>query len=213
MTTNEQQDQAKVNEEAAKPKGRALKLDPAPIAPGEIGQLIVKLPSSADLLGVQIDEERGEVVRIIAGPYNCPTKDAEAEGRDHTDIFGKRIPGGAFVVVLVRNKTDAMGAFEGAIYVANEEKPPQKAPVVHGQGPGSGGRRATYPAPATQNRPTGFSPNGRKPVIPGTNEVAVLMKRGNCERLLALVKGQSPIHDAERPAIIRELETALGLGK
>lgn len=200
--------------EAIVHKGRGINLEPAACSPGDVGQLVVKLSSAADLMGIHV-EAPGKVVRVIAGPFNSPTKEVEAEGGTWESIIGKRIPGGAHVIVLVKNEGPDVTALRGAIYVENEERPPAKPAIIHGQGPGSGGRRNTHQSPHTQqSRPTGVAPNrGRGPVVPGQNEVAVLMKRGNCERVLALVKGGAPIHHSETQAIIRELENALGIGK
>jgi hypothetical protein len=46
-------------------------------------------------------------------------------------------------------------------------------------------------------------------VVPGTNEVCILIQRSECERLLASVLGGPTITDHERPSIARQLDAAL----
>ena len=195
------------------PAGRPIDLTPTPILPGDTGQLIIQLTSRAEIAGV-IVEEPGIIMQIIGGPHRHPIKEkGKPDDGTWEDFLGKTVPGGAHLIVIVKNPTDNMKVFNGVVYVTNEERPPAKKAVIQGTGPGSGARRHTGVVPANeQPRPTGVSQplRGKGVVVPGVNEVAILMKRGNAERLLAMVKGGAPVYDAEKPAIILELERGLG---
>ncbi len=184
---------------------RSVRLEPAAVAPGQIEQLMVKLEEPSVITGVKLDApEDFEVVRIIAGR-------GRADGPFTEQGCSLPIsPPNAFVTVLVKNKS-AEGEvqicagellLEGEGRVAVAAIPPTNPMVVH---------RAPPQAQAAAVRKTvTYDCDERGWPVGGMNEVWVLMQRGEAERLVAAINGY-PISSAERPALLRRFQQALGL--
>lgn len=187
---------------------KTARLDPCAVAPGGIEQMMVKLGEPSIVTGVQLDEpEAFEVVSIIAGRARADAPFTEPPSLPIS-------PPNAFVIVLVKSKTEETKVCGGDLLLEGEgtvsasstlaagTKPP--APRVVAQAP-----TTTTPPAAEQPGTKTFKVDARGWPLGGMNETWVLMNRGEAERIIQAINGY-PITPAERPALLRRFNQALG---
>jgi hypothetical protein len=190
------------------PKGKPFECDPTAASPGEIVQLIAQFPAGTTLQGLVLGE--GLVARtVIVGRFRYPA----AEGDTWESCFGKPVPDQAFVILLAENTTIETviaratwylgegGAITSAPHpmASPAAAPPSMQPSLFA------GKHASV----TTAAPVPRAPAGPKAVTPGTNEVAILLQRAECERLLWALTGGDPVEHQYQPSIIRQLHAAL----
>lgn len=184
---------------------KAVRLEPAAVPPGATEQMMVKLEEPGTITGVQLDEpEAFEVVRIIAGRARADAPFAE--------VALPISPPNAFVLVLVRAKTEDTRICGGSLLLAGEGEiasAPQHATPSIVQP--SAVVQATVQAVQSSGKKE-FAVDARGWPQGGMNEVWVLMHRGEAERLVQAIHGY-PITAAEKPAILRRFGQALGTVK
>lgn len=193
---------------------RTARLEPAAVPPGGVEQMMVKLEEPATIVGVKLDDPSAfEVVRVIAGRNR-----AEGDSDMRLDIA----PPNAFVIVLVKTKDDSPETricsgdllLDGEGAVAATAMPAQNiAPVprqVVPAPPAAMARPGIDPDSQRDGGTKSFKVDGRGWPQGGMNEVFVLMGRGEAERMLQAINGY-PITSAERPALLRRFQQALGL--
>lgn len=187
---------------------RTARLDPCAVAPGATEQMTVKLNEPAVITGVELDEpDAFDVVRIIAGRARADAPFGE-EGCSLAIS-----PPNAFVTVLVRGKSEETKVCGGDLLLAGEgvvaaspagaPAPPPRAPVPMTTIP------TTVTAPSSPQGTKAFKVDARGWPLGGMNEVWVLMQRGEAERIVQAINGY-PVTPAERPALLRRFNQALG---
>ena len=189
---------------------RTVRLEATPVAPGQLGQMMVKLEEPSVITGVKLDEpDAFEAVRIIAGRARADAPFGE-EGCSLPIS-----PPNAFVIVLVKSKVtegdearicggDLVLEGEGAVAVTPMPAAPPNPMVVH---------RSPSPAPQAQARKTvTYDCDERGWPKGGQNEVWVLMGRSEAERIVSAINGY-PFQSSERPALLRRFGQALGTVK
>lgn len=188
-------------------KGRPLKLPGQGIMPKDTGQLFVKA-EGGDLVVYGVVLPEGAVVeRFMAG---STTLDMTAG-----DVFpegGVPVKTGTYVIVLVRNTTDGALACEGSLMV--EGGAPAAKPAAAGGAMTAPARAIPKPAaPAVSSA----GPSIADAVIPGKNEVAILMRRGDAIRVHEILSARDQkkqtLTDHERPSLVRPFEDALKRGQ
>ena len=181
----------------------SVRLEPAAIQPGAVEQLTVKLTEPSIVTGVKLDDpDAFEVVRVIAGRMR-------ADGPFVSPIDLPISPPNAFVIVLVKSKIEETKVCSGDLLLSGDKPagaapPARSAPqpnVVHRA-------RASVTQPGTVGEAT-FKVDERGWPLGGSNEVYVLLGRGEAERLVQAINGY-PITAAERPALLRRFNQALG---
>lgn len=207
------------------PVGRAVDCDPVAAKPGEIVQLVMPyLPAGTVLRGLVLAPGL-RVATVIVGRQMFPVPNTP-NGR-WEDCYGTVVPTQSFLILLVENVTrehqiaratwyvtgDGVATLPASVQPANTYAAPAgspAAPVVpaavaahDGHGGSHGHGQGLNLAPPVQGSPV------PQAVVPGTNEVCILIQRSECERLLASVLGGPTITDHERPSIARQLDAAL----
>lgn len=195
-----------VSPAAAARKGRRFEVDPAPARVGEVVQLFGQLPAGATIEDIEVSEGF-EIVRVMLGIKQFPTADGAGTWRD---AIGKVVPPAAFTMALVQNKTGGPAVAEGAFWLSGTDAVPAPimqpivqpgpVPVQHVPAAQIVAAHAVAPPPP---------PRQSRTVTPGNNEVAVLMQRSECMRLLQALSGGLAISDTERPSILRQLQASL----
>jgi hypothetical protein len=208
------------------PPGRSFPIDAVPAKGGEIVQLISMPPAGAVIVGLVLSEDF-EVTRVFLGNQQLSLP----------ECTGKAIPAGpGFVIVLARNLTKEPKMAEGAWYLTGELPPEVAAKAStngHGGDPGMPSARSQMgPAPHEAMTGQGPLPAMAMPLIhttspsfsqvaaaipakvsttvtPGQNEVAVLLQKGEAQRLIAWLTGKDPVTDSEKWGIIRQLTAAI----
>lgn len=188
---------------------KTARLDPCAVAPGGIEQMMVKLGEPSIVTGVKLDEpEAFEVVSIIAGRVRADAPFTEPPSLPIS-------PPNAFVIVLVKSKTEETRVCGGDLVLEGEGTASASSTLVAGaKAPAP---RAVVHAPSTSAAPPvteqpgtkTFKVDGRGWPLGGMNETWVLMNRGEAERLIQAINGY-PITPAERPALLRRFNQALG---
>lgn len=175
------------------PIGNPYPLKFASLMPGESTQMFTKLASAGTIRGIQVTGG-AQIRQVIAGKFNLDlTKGDWPKG-------GLQVPAGTFVTAVVENLTKETIASEGVVYVEDGAQIAQPAPALTGK-PGP-----VPPPVASAVAPAG--PQG--PITPGVNEVAILMRYGDAQRLLEVARGTgSTLADGERPPLVRAIEDAL----
>lgn len=212
----------------AVPAGRPIDVDPAAAGPGEIVQLDHLFPSGTVLRGLVVGE--GLVVRtVLVGRFRFPATEADR----WESCYGMTVPDQAFTIVLAENVTHetiiarATWFVEGGGAQASHPmaSPSVGVPVLPASpAPGASAQPASPPAsptaapqgawPPTVSQvhvppPPPAAPVSPRAVTPGTNEVAVLLQRSECERLLSAITGGAAVEHQHIPSIIRQLHAAL----
>lgn len=179
-----------------------VRLEPAAVAPGAVEQMMVRLDTANTIVGVQLDEpEHFEVIRIIAGRSHAVPP--------FEDVALPISPPNAFVIVLVKSKTnDGETRICSGDLLVSGEVPASVAPPVPPPAPTTPAVVPTRAAPAASGKIT-FDTDERGWPKGGSNEVWVLMGRGEAERLVQAINGY-PISAGERPALLRRFGQALG---
>lgn len=205
----------------ALPPGRAVDCDPVAAKPGEIVQLIMSGLSAGTVLRGLVLAAGLRVTTVIVGRQTFP-----APGGRWEDCYGSVVPAQSFLILLVENTTKEHKIAKATWYVTGDGAvaAPQAAapsnaayvaPVVHAAptaavavADGHGGSHGL--GQGLNLSPSHFvSAGGPQTVTPGTNEVAILIQRSECERLLQSVTGGQAITDHERSSIVRQIEAAL----
>jgi hypothetical protein len=198
---------------AATPIGTPVDCDPVAAKPGEIVQVITQLAPNSVLRGLKISDGF-KVSAVMVGRQVFP---APGGGGSWEQCIGKVVPAQSFLILLVQNTTPNHLVARATWYVTGDgatvqqvqapQAPPQApvpppvtAPLFHdgaSQGFGLNTPAATQPIPVS------------RAVTPGTNEVCILIQRGECDRLLASLTGGTAISDHEKPSIVRQISSAL----
>jgi hypothetical protein len=191
------------------PAGKPMECDPVAAKPGEIVQVITQLPPGSVLRGLKVTDGL-RVSTVMVGRQVFP---AAGTSGSWEECIGKVVPPQSFLILLVENTTKDHLIARATWYVTSDggtaqapqaayQAPaaPPAAPLFHdgaSQGFGLNTPAATQAIPAS------------RAVTPGTNEVCILIQRGECERLLASLSGGQFISDAEKPSIVRQIASAL----
>jgi len=167
------------------PSATVIEMASQPAMPNEIVQLFVKLNVPSVFRGLRVDG--GEVVKCIFGPYNIvPPLE-----------FGQSVTANAYAIVLVKNTGKDTTTVSGRLLVE------QEVTVAASNGPPT-----VVAAHAARSGPPPTQKNAD--IKPGMNEVVVLMKRGEAERLLrSLEGGHLQVTPGEAPPYIRAFQDAL----
>jgi hypothetical protein len=189
----------------ALPEGKPFECDPSPAMPGEIVQIIAQFPANTVLKGLVVGE--GLVVRtVLVGRFRYPASEADS----WESCLGKAVPDQAFVILLVENVTHETMIARATWYVSDGGSQTASAPhpMASPPPPMQPSLFAGKHAPAVAQKAAAPA-SGPKTVTPGTNEVAILLQRAECERLLWALTGGDPVEHQYQPSIIRQLHAAL----
>lgn len=221
---------------AAQAVAKPVALKAQPIGPGEIEQLMHQFPKGTMLAGLTLTEGL-EVVTIMVGHVRFP--DVSKADQTWLSVCGTVTPEGAYVIVLARNTTKKILVAKGTWWVDGQPPPPEEIGYMPPQAkvsPPSDPSQSpiTTTARSPLDPPSAEPPQGMSPayaaknsvphvaaaagaphlppgaVMPGANEVCVLLSRQDVKRLLEAVKGVGlDIQISERPNLERRLEQAL----
>lgn len=186
------------------PSGRAVPVDAVAIQPGDIGQLFYRAEGGEILRGLTVSPG-AQVVKVLVGREQYP-----APGQtDWKACLGKEAPAGSYVIALVQNTTAQVIHAAGCWYVEGgaPSAPAPSNPAVQVQGIIAPSAVATtqYVDSSVAAAPVPGS------VIPGPNEVAVLLVRSEALALLERIRTNMPLAYHEAPSIVRRLNAALGI--
>jgi len=187
-----------------------LPIDPVAIEPGMIGQLYVRLPFSAKLVDLVLDPGCSGT-RVIAGSNMI---EPPGEGQKWRDVLGQVLGTGTFLTVLGRNDTDEVRALGGTWHFqlhagkVQAEKV-QNTPTARSISPTAGGRSSALTSSGNSPSPTPVEKRESDTVTPGQNEVAILLKKGDAERLLQVIRKGYPLQEVEKPGFERAIADGL----
>lgn len=167
-------------------------LNEIPIMPGETGQMFTRLAGNNQLMDLSLDEHV-KVLKVIAGSHRF---EPPAEGEKWADVLkGTALGPNTYVTIVVENPTKETRGFKvGLVLDGGEEE------VSAPRAAAGAARAATV---LTRKRAQSAT------VTPGSNEVAVLLKRGEAMRLIESIKGGMPIRADEQPAMLRAFDDAM----
>jgi hypothetical protein len=213
----------------AVPVGKPFECDPVAAKPGEIVQVITQLPPGSVLRGLKVNDGM-RVSTVMVGRQVFPVAGSVGSWEE---CLGKVVPPQSFLILLVQNMTDGHLIARARWYVTSDGSTAAQAPamtpiqaavvavaqdILKPLAPAAPAFSPT-PPPFHDGASQGFGLNmaastqpvatASKTVTPGTNEVCILIQRGECERLLASLSGGQFISDAEKPSIVRQITSAL----
>lgn len=193
------------------PAGKPMECDPVAAKPGEIVQVITQLPPGSVLRGLKVTDGL-RVSAVMVGRQVFPVAGSAGSWEE---CLGKVVPPQSFLILLVENTTKDHLIARATWFVTSDGGTVQaQAPAYQAPAPQAAPAAPLYHDGASQgfglNTPaaTQAIPVSRS-VTPGTNEVCILIQRGECERLLASLSGGQFISDHEKPSIVRQIASAL----
>ncbi len=203
-------------------KGSPIDVDPTAAAPGETVQLIHQFPPGTTLQGLVLGKGL-EVVTVMVGRQKFPGDAPTWQG-----CYGRPVPDQSYTILLARNVTDETVIARATWWVTSGGKAApapgvsataSTVPAAAPAGPTGGVALPVPPNTAYAQGVVSYAHTGPAAaasaeglpvaVIPGTNEVALLLQRSECERLVAALSGGLAISDHERAPILRQLRSAL----
>jgi hypothetical protein len=204
------------------PPGKPIECDPVAAKPNEIVQVITQLPPNSVLRGLKVSDGL-KVSAVMVGRSVFP---APGSSGSWEECIGKVVPNQSFLILLVQNMTQEHLVARATWYVTGDgasvhpsqaTQAPRPAPAAPPENLAGRTAHVAAAAPlfhdgASQgyglNMPMPNIPASRA-VTPGTNEVCILIQRGECERLLASLSGGQAISEHEKPSIVRQVASAL----
>jgi len=195
------------------PPGKPMECDPVAAKPNEIVQVITQLPPNSVLRGLKISDGL-RVAAVMVGRQVFP---APGSSGSWEEAIGKVVPNQSFLILLVQNMTQEHLVARATWYVTGDGATAQASQATQAPRPAPAAPPVSAAAPlfhdgASQgyglNMPMPNIPTSRA-VTPGTNEVCILIQRGECERLLASLSGGQAISEHEKPSIVRQVASAL----
>jgi len=195
------------------PPGKPIECDPVAAKPNEIVQVITQLPPNSVLRGLKVSDGL-KVSAVMVGRSVFP---APGSSGSWEECIGKVVPNQSFLILLVQNMTQEHLVARATWYVTGDGASVHPSQATQAPRPAPAAPPVSAAAPlfhdgASQgyglNMPMPNIPASRA-VTPGTNEVCILIQRGECERLLASLSGGTAISEHEKPSIVRQVASAL----